>query len=261
MTEDAPKSESTAPAGYLIDLRLALGFLSRFPVAEPRLAAGRLGRASRSFPAAGLAIGATGALAYALAAWLGLPAIISSLLGLAVLIWITRGLHEDGLADFADGIGQATPAARLEVMRDSRVGTFGALALLLSLGLRATALAALGEPEIVARVWIAAAVASRLAIALGLAWLPPARADGLLHHAGRPEPGGVVVAAATGVALTFLLLPWGLALAGLIVAGVGAGSLGRLAKSKLGGGTGDVLGAGQQVAEIGFLLAIVAALR
>jgi adenosylcobinamide-GDP ribazoletransferase len=100
-----------------------------------------------AWPLIGGLLGALGGLVDALARWLGLPPALAALWTLASLLLLTGALHEDGLVDAADGIfGGGDPARRLAIMRDSRIGAFGALALILSLGLRASALAALPGP-------------------------------------------------------------------------------------------------------------------
>jgi len=242
------------------DFRLALGFLTRLPAGRGRLSPGRLGRAARAFSAVGVIVGGLGGLAFWVASGLGLPPLPSALLAVAAVAWLTRGLHEDGLADFADGLAGATPERRLEIMRDSRTGAFGVIALVLALGLKAAALAALSDTAPVAHALIAAAAASRAGIVFLMYRLPAARADGLGRHAGRPERSDLVTATGVGLAATFLLLPWQAGLAGVIVAAGAVLAVGAIARAKLGGATGDVLGAGQQAGEVGFLLAVVAVL-
>jgi adenosylcobinamide-GDP ribazoletransferase len=240
------------------DFRLALGFLTRLPAGHGGLAPGRLGRAARAFSAVGVIVGGLGGLAFWAASGLGLPPLPAALLTVAVVAWLTRGLHEDGLADFADGLAGASAARRLEIMRDSRSGAFGVIALVLALGLKAAALAELSEPVVVAHALIAAAAASRAGMVFLMYRLPAARTDGLGRHAGRPEQGDLVTAAAVGLAAIFLLLPWQAGLAAVIVAAIAVAAVGTIARARLGGTTGDVLGAGQQAGEIGFLLAVVA---
>ncbi len=240
------------------DLRLALGFLSRLPAGGGALPPRRLGRAARTFPAVGILLGGLGGLVYAAVAWLGLPNLPAALVAVAALAWLSRGLHLDGLADFADGLAGDTPERRLEIMRDSRTGAFGVVAVVLAIGLWASALAALATPVAVAHGLIAAAAVSRAGIVALMWWLPSAREEGLGHHAGRPRANDLVTAAGIAFAATFLLLPWQAGLASLALAAVAVATVGRIARGKLGGVTGDVLGAGQQAGEIGFLLALVA---
>jgi adenosylcobinamide-GDP ribazoletransferase len=144
-------------------------------------------------------------------------------------------------------------------MRDPRLGSFGALALMLATLARIAALAALAPPALAGAALVAAAAASRAGLPAIMTSLPPARSGGLSAAAGRPHP--LRVAAAIGIAalLAFVLLAPGMALGGLAGA---AGALliaGALASRQLGGHTGDVLGAAQQLAEIGFLFGALAA--
>jgi adenosylcobinamide-GDP ribazoletransferase len=255
MTESPPPSHASPAPGAFGELCLALGFLTRLPVPlAPTVAALPLATAVRAFAPAGAAVGALGAAVYALAWFAGLPPVPAALLGLAATIWATGALHEDGLADFADASGARDVEKRLAIMRDSRIGTFGALALLLSLGLRATTLAALGEPATVAFAWIAAAAASRAAIAYPMWRLPFARSDGAAVRAGRPSAAHTAAALAIGTAFLLPLGLVGFAIA-LLLAGGATLYTNALARRQLGGQTGDALGMVQQTVEIAVLIA------
>ena len=187
------------------------------------------------------------------ALWLGLPGGVAAGLVLAVQILLTGAMHEDGLADSADGLwGGLTRDRRLEIMRDSRIGTYGVLALGLSLGLRWSALAVLlplGWQAVVV-----AAVVSRAAMVAVMAALPHARSDGLSRGVGRPGPW----AAMAGIGLA-LVITLGAGITPMAAGLVAALLTGALARRKLGGQTGDILGATQQVAEIAVLLALLLA--
>ena len=252
------------PWNWLGELRLALVFLTVLPVRlrEADLRFG-LSHGVRAFPAAGLATGGIAAAAFVVADLCGLAPTISALLAIAAAALATGGLHEDGLADTADGMaGARSRERRLEIMRDSRIGAHGALALLLATGLRATAIAATGVALDTACALVAAAIASRTAIAPVMYLLPPARPDGLSHAAGRPDRGRTADAVAIGVLLCALALapvadPVRILLA-MAGAAAGASLPALLARRRLGGQTGDVLGAVQQCAEIGFLLVFIA---
>lgn len=254
----------------LHDLAACLRFYSRLPV--PHLGGGDphappdFATVPRMLPIAGLIL-ALPAAATLLAAWgLGLGPFIAAVLALAVSVAVTGALHEDGLADVADGFGGATPARRLEIMRDSRIGAYGATALVLALALRIGALATLLD-----RVAAAAAVAlllaaalSRVAALLPMVLLGPARPGGLSASVGRPTRGTLGIAAGFGLALALLALPLGLPPHGvvlmLLLTGLAALALTRLAAARIGGQTGDVVGACQQVAEISGLLGLIACL-
>src|SRR5579864_2013 len=117
---------------WLDDLLAAAAFLTRVPVPH-RASPPNLARAYRAFPLVGVAIGAVVGAVYLLLLWIGLPTIGAAVLALGAGAWLTGGLHEDGLADLADGFGGGRDqAAKLDVMRDSRLGTYGALALMIS---------------------------------------------------------------------------------------------------------------------------------
>lgn len=237
------------------DLAEALAFLTRFPVPdhEPR------GIASAwAWPLAGLAVGLAGALSGLIAFGLGLPAGIAAGLALAATIAASGALHEDGLADCADGFwGGGTTERRLEIMKDSRTGTFGVLALVLSLILRWHALTVLLVGGWFAAPVLAAACLSRIPMAAIMAWLPPARDTGLSARFGRPSTDTVMLGLVAGLIVVLLLTGFA-GIPAALAAGAGAGLVALLARSRIGGQTGDVMGATQQVAEIAALAVLAA---
>jgi adenosylcobinamide-GDP ribazoletransferase len=247
-------------ADLVHDCKAALAFLTRLPVRRrPAWRDVDLAASVPLFPVVGALIGVAGALGYALAVWLGLPPWPAAALALATTIWLTGALHEDGLADVADGFGGGrTREDKLRIMRDSRVGSYGAIALVLVLLARAGALAALAAPWAVAAALVAAGAVSRAALPAAMATLPRARADGLAAGAGRPHPlraaAAVLVAALIALALLGPAAP-----AALLAGAAGALGVALLARRQIGGYTGDVLGAVQQLAEIGVLLGALAA--
>lgn len=241
----------------LADMAAALGFLTRLPVGG-ELPAERLARAAWAFPVAGLAVGLLGAVVWGVGHRLGLPGLAAGLAAVAAMAWLTRGLHEDGLADFADGLSGATAEARLRIMRDPALGTFGALALIVSVGLRATALASLLDFPTALAALLAAAAVSRAVLPTIMRALPSARGDGLAWHAGRPDADMARIALAAAALVAVVLLPFGTALAALAAAALGAWVVAAMARRAIGGQTGDVLGAAQQAAETLFLLAVAA---
>lgn len=241
------------------DAALMLGFFSRLPI--PAVEGERdFAEALWAAPLAGAAIGLLGALAYALAVALGLPPLPAALLALTATLLATGCLHEDGLADVADGFGGGkTVERKLAVMRDSRIGAYGASALLLSLLLRASALAAVASPAGAFAALFAAHGASRALLPFFLRLVPPARPDGLGAGVGAVP----VRSAQAALALGFLcLLPLGLlpALAAALLLAAAFLLLRRLALRQIGGQTGDVCGALQQAAETLVLLAAAASL-
>ncbi len=262
------RAAADATGDVLRALPAALRFLSRLPV--PRLpfepaqdGPPDLDRLAPAFPLAGALIGLTGALTALVFALIGLPAPVAATLAVLVLIAAAGGLHEDGLADVADGLGGMIVAKRLEIMRDSRLGSFGVLALVLAVVLRITVLQALLDVDVYAAAagLVAAAAVGRLAPVLMLAALPPARPEGLGHGAGRPSPAARWKAGVLALVIAaFLVIPGfgGLALAGGLVLGfIAFSGLVRLARAQFGGQTGDVAGAAALLVEIAFLLGLL----
>jgi adenosylcobinamide-GDP ribazoletransferase len=162
------------------------------------------------------------------------------------------------LGDVADGFGGGrTTGDKLRIMRDSRVGTYGVIAVVFSLGLRVAAVAAL--PAVLGAVAIIAAAAlSRAMLPAILRWLPPARPAGMGAEAGRPRVQAVVAAAIIGGLVALMTLGPIIALAAAALAAVGAAAVALIAWRQIGGYTGDVCGAAQQAAEVAALLAVVA---
>ena len=238
------------------DFKVALQFLTRLPVRVPEpWPEGALARSVPMFPLIGLLIGVVGALAFTIASWLGLPPAPAAVLAVAVQVLSTGGLHEDGLADLADGFGGGrTREEKLEIMRDSHLGSFGAIALILALLARTGAIVALAQPATVAAVLLAAGTISRAMMAPVMLWLAPARRDGLAATSGRPQLARVLAGLSVASLIVFALLAPLRALIAIVLAAGGALGLAILARRQIGGHTGDVLGAAQQLAEIGFLL-------
>jgi adenosylcobinamide-GDP ribazoletransferase len=246
------------------DFLACLSFFSRLPLPQAP-GASPFPRPLRLAPLAGALLGLASALPFVVALYWNEPPLVAALLALAAAAMLSGGLHEDGLADVADGFGGGFSRERkLEIMRDSRIGAFGASALILSFGLRATALAALAAtPGDAVAVLVAAGAASRLACLAPLLLLPPARSDG----AGRMAAGLTPEEAKPTVvlALAFSLLPWfagfsfAATLAAPVLAGAAVWGLCQLARAQIGGQTGDVAGAAQQISEIAFLLVFASA--
>jgi len=259
MTE--PATPAAAPwTSWWTDLRVAATFLTRLPGFAVSGHAD-LARAMRAFPLVGAALGLLVGLVYALAYGMGLPPLAAALLALAASALATGALHEDGLADLADGLaGGQDAGSRLAIMADGRIGAAGALALLFGVGLRAAALAALATPGVAAAALVAAAAGSRAIFPALLHRLPPARPGGLGAMAG--VPSSEVALAAFGLGALIVLICLGLAtgLAAILAAALAVAALAATARRALGGQTGDVLGAAQQVAEIAILLVAAAAL-
>lgn len=235
--------------------RIAVQFLTRLPV-------GRFGvwpedwliRSAKYMPLVGGLVGVVAA-AFVIGSALFFPAPLPVLIGLVAALALTGALHEDGLADTADALGGGqTPERRLEIMRDSRIGSFGAVALIVALGLKAAALGSLDTLS-AALVLVSGHAAARLAAVLTLAALEPARETAKVSgKASNLTPGEIAVAVALGLIPGATLLGGAAFFIALIAAFAGAISLALFAKRAFGGYTGDVLGAVEQVVEVLFFM-------
>ena len=238
------------------DLRIGVSLATILPLgpAAP-VGDGEVARASWTLPAAGLLIGLVGAIIYAIAREVGLMPSSAAMLALAGTITVTGALHEDGLADTADGLGGGrTRDGKLEIMRDSRIGTYGVCALVISLMLRWSALAAIAEPRSVAIALLLAHTAARAGLPAFMAFVPPARPDGLSARAGQPSGQSAAIAIGLGtVLLAFGFGPAKAILATVLLAFIGLMTA-WLAIRQIGGQTGDILGAFEQLAETAILL-------
>jgi adenosylcobinamide-GDP ribazoletransferase len=238
------------------DLKIALIFYTRLPLVPPGSIEGAdVARAGWAAPVVGAILGLFGALVYWLAFAVGLPGFAAAGLALAATIAATGALHEDGLADTADGFGGgATRESKLEIMRDSRLGVYGACALILSLLLRASAIASLSHPALVALALIAAHTSARAPIPLFMQLVPRARVDGLSAQVGPSPKESTLIAALFGIialALGLGLLKGFIALFLLMLA---IAFMSWLSIKQIGGQTGDVIGALEQINEILILL-------
>jgi adenosylcobinamide-GDP ribazoletransferase len=242
---------------------LAVQFLTRLPLpADVGFTPARLASSPRYYPAVGALVGAIAAAVYALAASVFTP-LLAALISTAAGLLATGCFHEDGFADACDGLGGGSDAARaLEIMRDSRLGTYGAAALGLMLAAKVLALGTFPGP-LVPLVLVAGHAASRASAVVVIATSRYVRGAGT----GKPVAtgigrGGLAVALATAAA-TILLLALAAPLAALGgSAGLALGHLGMRTRfeRRLGGYTGDCLGAVQQTSELGFYLGALACL-
>jgi adenosylcobinamide-GDP ribazoletransferase len=244
-----------------LDLKIVLIFFTRLPLRHVGAITGEdLARATWANPLAGALIGAAGGLIYALAFQLALPPLLCGLLAVAGTILLTGALHEDGLGDVADGFGGAFERERkLAIMRDSRIGAYAGLALILSVALRAAALSAIAGPESVAAALIAAHAGARAFIPWLMRTFPLAKAEGLAAYAGEPPRSSAAVALGLALLVAAIALG-GIGVAALLAGACAARAMGALARRQIGGYTGDVLGAAEQLAEAAMLIAAAALL-
>ncbi len=241
------------------DLVAAFRLLTRLPLPSGG-GSSSTGDSVWAWPVVGLAVGAIGALAYWLVWRGGLSPWLSGLLAVLAMVAVTGGFHEDGLADTADGIGGgATHERRLLIMKDSRIGSFGALALIASLALRAGALAQIAEPRLVLPALIVAAVLGRSAMPGVLLLSSPARAEGLAAALGAPNRRRVYVGWAIALVLCLLLLHPHPMLVAIFVSLLVTAATAWLGSRSLGGYTGDTLGATEQLVECAVLLVLAGA--
>jgi adenosylcobinamide-GDP ribazoletransferase len=234
----------------------ALAFLTIVPTG--RWSPGDVARGAAFFPVVGAGLGAAvAAVATGLAG--PLPSLAAAAVALALGALLTGGLHLDALADTADALGARSRSRALEVMRDPRIGSFGALALTLDLLAKASALAALAaDSDAVLAVLAAAAAARATAPALAVA-LPPARADGSGAPLTRGRPAAAAIAAVIAVIAAISATGWtGLAILGAVAAV--AVAVGLVARGRFGGVTGDVLGCAIELGETAALLTAAALL-
>jgi len=237
-----------------IDLPAALGLLTRLPIeVETDRAVARGAAAAWAYPLVGVIVGIGLASTVPLLLWLGLPGGVIAGLVLLFQVLVTGAMHEDGLADCADGFwGGWTVQRRLAIMKDSHIGVYGISALILVFLLRWLGLVVIVSVGAYWVAFMAVGALSRASMVAVMAALPHARTNGLSHSVGKPPMGSVWLALALGAAISlFCGYPW------LILIAVGAATVCALiARAKIGGQTGDVLGATQQIVEVSLLIAL-----
>jgi len=253
----------TKPGGWAnslaTDVKVSVLFCTRVPLPHSApIDGGDVARASWAFPLAGALVGGAGALAYVTALAVKLPPAIAATLSLATTLVLTGCLHEDGLADAADGFGGGRYRERkLEIMRDSRLGTYGACALMMSLMLRWSAVFAIASPLPVALALVAAHVSGRAALPAFMRFVPPARPEGLSAQAGQPTARRAAVATLLGVSMLGMALGPAATMIGVALAASAWLCMAWLSMRQIGGQTGDVAGALEQIIEIAILLTAV----
>jgi adenosylcobinamide-GDP ribazoletransferase len=239
-------------------LRVAVQFLTRVPVSSfAGFDTSWLDRSAKYFPLVGAGVGAVAGLVLWVAATV-LPPAVAATLAIAAGVAITGAFHEDGLADSADGLGGGlTRERRLDIMKDSRIGTYGAIVLLLTLALKITSLTAMAA-EVAAAVLVAAHAGGRLATVVAIRAMRYAGDEGAAKV--KPLATGIsanelAVATAFGLAPAIFLLPMQAVLVCLVAGAMAAALLALQAQRLLGGYTGDILGGMEQVFETAFMIA------
>jgi adenosylcobinamide-GDP ribazoletransferase len=249
------------------ELLNALRFMTIVPVpsSDTAIAPDWLSRCAKYFPVVGIGVGLVSAMVLLLAGRIWGP-VIASLLAVAASIAVTGALHEDGLADTADGLGGGSSVEkRLAIMKDSRIGTYGMLALMFSLSLRVTALADMPAWTAAAALIVAHAAAritpifvvNALSYAGDAAAMKVSYLDASVSAHDRRFAWVVVLCALLPLAFVSILS----VISGLLLGTALAAATAYWARQRINGYTGDVLGAIEQMFEIGFLLGVAAAMR
>ncbi len=240
------------------DIAVALALLTRLPLpVEPDYARGAA--AAWAYPLAGLVVATISGGAGVLTSLIGLPTPFSALIVLGFLIMLTGAMHEDGLADTADGLwGGWDREKRLDIMKDSHIGTYGVVAIFLGLAWRYAAILMLYDisPILGFGTVVAAALLSRAVMPVMMASLPHARDGGLSHRVGPAQRRTAALGLLVAAGLAFAVIGQAVVPA-LLAAAMGGLLVGLIARRKIGGQTGDILGASQQLAEIGVLTALL----
>jgi adenosylcobinamide-GDP ribazoletransferase len=247
--------------GWFSDLKICFCVLTRLPVyigISPEDFS--ISEASRFFPLVGAVIGILATIVLWIGSWFGLPSNLLVLIALLTMTLVTGALHEDGLADTFDGLGGGvTRDQKLKIMQDSQIGSYGVMALLFSFGLRwaaYTEILELGFSHMSATL-IAVTAGSRSALPVIMYLIPAAREDGLSAGAGKPSLDRAIVAILIGVGLLLFLLGFRISIVALGIAMLVVGSFVYFVATRIGGQTGDVLGAAQQITEITILSSII----
>jgi adenosylcobinamide-GDP ribazoletransferase len=212
------------------------------------------------FPIVGAIVGIIAAAVLWVGSWFTFPSAILALLALLTMTLVTGALHEDGLADTFDGLGGGlTREQKLSIMRDSQIGSYGVMALLFSFGLRWASLTEITEQgfDVVLMSLIATAAASRAALPAVMHFIPVAREDGLSVGAGKPSFDRAITALLIGVGFLLFLLGFRTCIVAIGLSALVAGMFVYFVAMRLGGQTGDVLGATQQITETTIFLAIL----
>lgn len=263
--EKASPPEAAAESGLYADFIMALRFFSSLPSGNSPHARPELNRMAMALPLASLAIGLGPALLLVLGSLAGLPAYVAATLAVAAMVMAGGAMAEDALADAADGLfGGQSRERRLEIMKDSRHGSYGVAALCLFLVLRVTALGAMAaaSPLAAGAAWLAAGILARS----GALWLsmvlPPARSDGAAAAAGALKKSGFAVGAVFALVLGFIFGGPAAGLAGLglglVLSVATIGLWTALCRKLVGGQTGDLTGALGALVEAAMLAGLVA---
>lgn len=255
-SENTSSDEKSAYQLLWQDLQLATIFLTRLPWRyDGDCSQTALSRATKAFPLVGLIVGGFSGMSWILALTVGLPSSIAAFIAIAMTAILTGALHQDGLADVCDGFwGARDKARKLEIMRDSRIGSYGVLALILVVALQGLSLGSLNDPLLGFSVIVGAAAISRAAMTVLLHALPAARDDGLGRSMNAPSRQDVAIS--LSLAIIVAIACFGLVSAAmiLVICTLLYWGISRLSLHHIGGQSGDVCGATQQVLETAILI-------
>lgn len=265
-TENRDAYRPEAPRGGLglkDDLVMALRFFSRLPTGDSAHERPDLGRIAMALPLASVVMGLIPIL-FLFGVWLGLPGYFAAALAVGAMVVVGGGMMEDSLADAADGLfGGSTRERRLDILKDSRHGTYGVAALCLFLVLRVTALGSVAatNPLAAAGLWLAANIAGRSAALWVAVALPPARAEGASATAGSLPASRFWIGIALAALLVFVIGAPASSLLGVIVVGLAVALIvvgwTALCRKLVGGQTGDLIGAAAGLGEIAALAVLL----
>lgn len=264
----APAAETAAPDKRrrrlsfrtLAHIAASLQMLTRFRLFQDRSWPTDIYRESIAwFPAVGILVGTMGSAIDGIGSIIGLTPFVTAPLAVAAMIWMTGGLHEGGLANFADGTGGGqTAAEKTAIMQDSRIGTYGTLALGLMILTKVGALASLSSSEYVFAGLVVAGAWSRMLMPLAASWMVPVNADDAIAQLGSPAGSRLLIGLILAVLWALLLLDIVAALALLGVGMLVALFFVMFARNQIGGFNRDVLSTIQQCTELAMLVTLVA---
>ncbi len=242
---------------YKEDFFAALMLLTRIPVSWEKISPDHppdMARCLWAYPLIGLVLGLLAAMSFYGFIFIGIPISIAAILLLVVMVFLTGAFHEDGLADTADGFGGGQNSERkLKIMRDSRIGAYGALALILAFAVKLFSLLELTVMQVMQTILVASVV-SRLMIVYMLFVLDPARKDSLSTQSGKPTGNVIIFTTASAFLYAGVFMDILMVLIMFLLASTVMFLFSRLAKVQVGGYSGDILGATQQLTEISVLV-------
>ena len=237
--------------GLARDLAVALAFYTRLPIRPQKPVDGAaLARASWCLPIVGALIGVIAGFAYWVSVRLNMPQLVAATIAVATSMMLTGCLHENGLANTADGFGGGTtPARALDIMRERRIGAIGACALIVSFALRVGAITDLPKAGLVAWALIGAHTMARAGLPLFMRLVPPSGPDELAAQTVTPPPDRAWASLVIGAVILWIALGFTAALVAIVFMLLGNAVVALVSHRKVGGQTSDVLGAVEQAGE------------